>query len=132
MANNLTRTAEDRVGNWVTGNAGATAPVLPLMVRLMTVNGSDTVAGTELTNAGGSTYTPQSAAFAAFAGGTSSNTGLVRFSNLPTATVTGIEIWDSAGVPIRWWYGPLAGGNRSVLLGDAIEFAIGDIDLTLN
>lgn len=132
MANNLTRTAEDRVGNWVTGNAGATAPTLPLMVRLMTVNGSDTVAGTELTNSGGSTYTPQSVAFPAFAGGTSANSALVRFDNLPSATITGIEIWDSAGGPARWWYGPLAGGNRTVVLGDALEFAIGDIDLTLN
>jgi len=32
-------------------------------VRLMTANGSDSVAGTEVANAGGSTYAPQSVAF---------------------------------------------------------------------
>lgn len=126
----LTDTGEDRSLNWLTGNS-ATAPVLPLKVRLMTTNGSDAAAGTELTGSG---YTAGgiAAAFGAAAGGVSANTGALSFGVLDASnakTITGFEVWDSAGTPVRWWWAPLTGGDKVVNAGDQAEFAAGALTL---
>jgi len=123
----LTDTGENRGLDWLTGNS-TTAPTLPLKVALLTAAGSESSAGTEVS---GGSYARQNVTFGAATGGATSNTGLVRFSDLPAATVTHMEIWDSAGSPVRWWHGALT-SSRTVSAGDAIEFAIGDIDLTLS
>lgn len=130
MPDNLTDTGEARALNWLTGNA-ATAPTLPLMVRLMTANGSDTAAGTEVTNGGGSTYAPQAVTLGAATGGTQAvNTADVVFTNMPAATVVGLEIWDSAGTPIRWWFGA-ATSSRTTVLGDTLRIVAGALVLTM-
>lgn len=122
----LTNVTEGHTLNWLTGNV-TTAPTLPLMVRLMTVNGSDTAAGTEVVGGG---YTPQSAAFGlAPSGGPTSNTGLLRFDNMPASTLTGFEIWDSAGTPVRWHWASFS-APVSVLAGEPVEFAIGALVIT--
>jgi hypothetical protein len=130
MADNLTDTAEARALNWLTGNA-TTAPVLPLMVRLMSANGSDATPGTEIVNSGGSTYTPQSVAFPVASGTTqTANSADVAFANMPSATVVGTEIWDSAGTPIRWWWGALT-AQKTTNLGDTAKFLAGALVLTM-
>jgi len=130
MADNLTDLAEARALNWLTGNT-TTAPTLPLMVRLMTANGSDSAAGTELTNAGGSTYAPQSVTFGAASGsGSAANSADIVFANMPAATVVGIEIWDSAGTPFRWWWIP-ATASKTTNLGDTLRILAGQLALTM-
>lgn len=130
MADNLTDGAEARVLNWLTGNA-ATAPVLPLMLRLMTANGSDAAAGTEVVNSGGSTYSPQPIAFPAASGTTSTaNTADVVFANMPAVTIVGGEIWDSAGTPFRWWWGA-AVAPKITNLGDTAKVLAGAETLTI-
>jgi hypothetical protein len=131
MADNLTDGAEARVLNFLTGNTPATAPTLPLMVRLMTANGSDSAAGTEVTNGGGSTYAAQSAAFPAASGTTSTaNSADIVFTNMPAATTVGVEIWDSAGTPFRWWWGA-ATANKTTNLGDTLRILAGQLTLTM-
>jgi hypothetical protein len=131
MADNLTDGAEARALNFLTGNAGATAPTLPLSMRLMTANGSDSAAGTEVTNAGGSTYAAQTVTLAAASGTTqTTNSADVVFNNMPAATVVGIEIWDAAGTPFRWWYGA-ATASKTVALGDTIRVLAGQLVLTM-
>lgn len=130
MADNLTDLAEARALNWLTANS-TTAPTAPLMVRLMTANGSDSAAGTEVVNAGGSTYAAQSVAFAAAVGsGSSVNSADVVFTNMPAATIVGIEIWDSAGSPFRWWWGA-AVLPKSTNLGDTLRILAGQLTLTM-
>jgi hypothetical protein len=122
----LTNVTEGHVLNWLTGNS-TTAPTLPLMVRLMTSNGSDAAAGTEVV---GGSYTPQSATFgAAPSGGPAQNTNLIRFDNMPSVTVVGFEIWDSAGTALRWHWAAF-GSPVVVAAGEPAEFAIGALDLT--
>lgn len=129
MADNLTDVAEARVLNWLTGNT-TVAPTMPLMLRLMTANGSDAAAGTEVTNSGGSAYTPQSVAVGAATGTTTAtNTADVVFANMPTATIVGVEIWDSAGSPVRWWWGP-ATAPKATNLGDPLKVLAGALVLT--
>jgi hypothetical protein len=131
MADNLTDGAEARVLNFLTGNTPATAPTAPLVVRLMSANGSDSAAGTEVANAGGSTYAQQSAAFPAATGTTTTaNSADIVFTNMPAITVVGIEIWDSAGTPFRWWWGA-ATASKTVNLGDTIRILAGQLVLTM-
>jgi hypothetical protein len=122
----LTNVTEGRVLNWLTGNS-TTAPTLPLMVRLMTANGNDTSNGIEVV---GGSYTPQSVTFgSAPSGGPASNTNLIRFDNMPAVTLTGFEIWDSAGTAIRWHWAAF-GSPVVVAAGEPVEFAIGALDMT--
>lgn len=131
MADNLTDGAEARVLNFLTGNTPATAPTTPLEIRLMTANGSDSAAGTEVANAGGSTYVQQSAAFPAASGTTTTaNSADIVFTNMPACTVVGVEIWDSAGTPFRWWWGA-ATASKTVNLGDTIRILAGQLVLTM-
>lgn len=131
MSDNLTDGAEARVLNFMTGNSPATAPTLPLMVRIMTANGSDSTPGTEVVNAGGSSYTPQSVAFPAATGTTSTaNSADIVFTNMPACTVVGLEIWDSNGTPFRWWWGA-ATQSKAVNLGDTVRILAGALTLTM-
>jgi hypothetical protein len=134
MADNLTDGAEARILNFLTGNAPATAPTLPLMVRLMTANGSDSAPGTEVVNGGGSTYAPQSAAFPAASGTTlTANSADVVFANMPAiggSGIVGVEIWDSAGTPFRWWWGAVTLAKTSNL-GDTARILAGALVLNM-
>lgn len=130
MADNLTDAAEARILNWLTGNT-TTAPTGPLMARLMTANGSDSTPGTEVTNAGGSTYAAQSVAFPSATGTTqTANSADIVFTNMPAVTVVGVEIWDSAGTPFRWWWGP-ATASKTTSLGDTLRILAGALVLTM-
>ncbi len=130
MADNLTDVAEARVLNWLTGNT-TTALTGPLSVRLMTANGSDSAAGTEVVNAGGSTYAAQTVAFPAASGTTqTANSADLVFANMPACTVVGVEIWDSAGTPFRWWWGA-AVASKAVNLGDTLRILAGALVLNM-
>lgn len=131
MADNLTDGAEARVINWLSGNT-TTAPTLPLKLRLMSANGSDSTPGTEVVNAGGSSYAPQNVTIGAAVGngGPVTNTADVTFSNMPAGTVVGVEVWDSAGTPFRWWWGPL-NVSKATNLGDPATFLAGQLALTM-
>lgn len=131
MADNLTDLAEARALNWLTGNT-TTAPTMPYSVRLMTTNGSDSAAGTEVVNAGGSTYSAQTVAFpaASGSGGPVGNSADVVFLNMPACTVVGVELWDAAGTPFRWWWGA-ATANKTLNLGDTLRIVAGQLTLTM-
>jgi len=120
-----TDAAESRVLNWLTGNS-TTAPTLPLKIRLMTANGSDSAAGTEV--AGGS-YAPQDFEADATSSDEAVNNDLIRFEGIanPT-TVVGFEVWDSAGTPFRWHYAALD-SPRTVTDG-VLEFEAGALGIT--
>jgi len=127
---NLTDVAEARVLNWLTGNA-TTAPVTPLKVRLMTANGNDSTPGTEVVNAGGSAYAAQTATFPAASGTTSTaNSADIVFTNMPAEPtgIAGLEIWDSAPTPIRWWWGPVT-TPKTTNLGDTVRILAGTLVL---
>lgn len=130
MADNLTDTAENLVLDWVNGVGTPTRPTTPLKCRLLTANGSDSSAGTEVANAGGSTYASQNVTVGAASSGATSNSSTLSFANMPAVTVVGVEIWDSAGSPVRLWHGALT-ASKTVNLGDTFEIPSGDLDLTI-
>jgi|SRR5688500_5195182 len=128
MPNNLTNTAEDLALTWLCGTGTATRPTAPIMVALVTVIGSDSAAGTEVV---GGSYSRKNANLGTASGGAQTNTAEIRFTNMPAVTVVGVDLYDSAGGPVRLWWGPLA-ANKVVNAGDDFVIAAGDLDLSLN
>lgn len=108
MAGNFTDAAELLMLDWIHGVGTPTRPTTPLKLRLMTALGSDSAAGTEVS---GGSYAPQTITFGSAAAGAASNSGAINFTGLPGADIVGVEVWDSAGTPVRISYGPLSGGT---------------------
>lgn len=127
IADNLSNTAENRALDFLFGLA-PTAPTTPLQLALVTANGTDTAAGTEVT---GGSYARQDLAVAAASSGATSNSADIVFAAMPAATVVGVEIWDSAGTPVRLWYGALA-ASRTVDAGDDLRLLAGELDLSIS
>ena len=126
MADNLTDVAETNALKWLCGQT-TTAPVAPLKLALCTTAPTDSAAGTEVS---GGSYARQNITLATVANGATSNSADITFTGMPAVTVTHVEIWDSAGTPVRWWHGALA-ASKTVAAGDDFKIAAGDLDLTL-
>jgi len=123
----FTNAAEDRVQDWVVGNS-TTAPTGPMKLAILTANGTESAAGTEVT---GGSYARQTITLSASSGGAQSNSADITFTGMPACTVTGWALYDSAGTPFRWRYGALV-APKDVNSGDDFVIAAGDLDLTLD
>jgi hypothetical protein len=126
--------------NFVIGTGSLSAATQPLHLRLMTamgsgngnVNGSN---GTELSASGytalGSTL-GASSPFGTFSTSSPSqgNANAVSWNATGTwSTVIGIEIWDTAVTPLRWFQGTLTSNITGVVNGDTVQFAASSITL---
>ncbi len=115
-----------------TGGGSALTTHPPYNLRLMATVGSNTANGTELASGGG--YSTGGASLgstfcAAPSGGTMSNSNLVSWNVTGTwSTVNGIEIWDTAGTPLRWLQGAVT-AITGVVNGDTVQFAISSIGI---
>lgn len=114
------------------GTAAFVATTTPLKCRLLTAIGSATVAGTEL-GTGGSyvalTGLSPATMAAAAAGSAASSVALTQ-TNMPAATITAIELWDSNATPARKWYGALT-ANKTTNVGDTFTIAAGSLTAAL-
>ena len=126
MADNLTDTAENLVLDWINGVGSPTRPTTPLKVALVTANGSDSSAGTEVT---GGSYARQSVTFTSASSGSASNNADISFTSMPAATVVGVEVYDSAGSPVRIWYGALT-ASKATNSGDTFTISSGSLTVS--
>lgn len=123
---NIDRAECDRLVNASLGAVTYVAPTGAIKQRLITTTTASTatVNGSEVS--GGSytsqTFTPTTSS----SGSGCSNNGAISYTNMPAATVGGIELWDSAGTPRRAWWGPLA-ANKTTGAGDTLTFANGAV-----
>jgi hypothetical protein len=109
------------------GTTARTAPTTPMKLSPETTAGTTSAAGTEL----GSTTRPTITMGAA--SGTppvASNSASCTVVAGAGGTVNAIAIYDSAGTPIRKWWGALA-SSRTVVLGDSLVFAIGAVTASI-
>ena len=103
-------------------------------VRLTTTTPTATAAGTELVATG---YTAGGKAIVFNTTSTNSTTGPTvaqTWTNSGGGSWTGIvglEIWDSAGTPVRWWYGTWTGQPIVIAAGNSFQIAIGAITVTI-
>ncbi|MFI6491230.1 hypothetical protein [Streptomyces sp. NPDC050564] len=127
MADNLTNTGENRALDWINGLT-ATAPTTPLKVALVTAAGDDATAGTEVT---GGSYARKNLTVGAAVSGATTNSADLSWTGMPACTIVGWEIWDSAGTPVRLWYGPLD-ANKTLAAGDEYKITAGNLSLSLS
>lgn len=124
---NLTDIGESNALKWLVGEA-TTAPLMPLKLALVTANGTDAAAGTEVV---GGSYARQNITVAAVGtDGATDNSAAISFTNMPAVTVVGVEIWDSTATPVRWWHGALT-VSKTLNAGDTFEIPIADLDLSV-
>lgn len=111
-----------------TGGGSAFTFTPPYFLRLMTVQGSNTSNGTQLSATG---YTPGgnsmgSSAFGAPSAGVSASSNAVSWTaGAAWTAVVAVEVWDSSGTPQRI----LQGSITSITLanGNTLNFAVGSI-----
>lgn len=122
--------AEKLVLDWLMTNGSATRPTA-WYVALYTAAPNDAGGGTEVSGSG---YSRQAVTFdAATSGaGTTSNTGAVTFTAAggDWGTITHIGIHDASTAGNLLWHGSLT-VSKTVADGDTLQFAIGNIDLTM-
>lgn len=106
----------------------------PAHLRLMGTMGSNTGNGTELSMTG---YTALgsacifSTASAGQVSGPSSGNGAISWTNSSgsNATIAGVEVWDTAGTPLRWFQGAWTGGSITLNNGNQLTVAVNGITL---
>lgn len=128
---NLVTVEANAILNASSGQAVYTNPTMPLKIALVSTTGTAAAAGTEI--AGGS-YARQSIAAAgwnaASAGSITTNAALT-YTNMPAVTVTGVDEFDSAGTPVRRWFGALS-ASKTTNAGDTFTIAAGSYTKTLS
>lgn len=127
MSGGLPTAIANKIIDHTNAVAAFTEPTAPLKARLYTVAGSASAPGTEVT---GGSYAPQSITMGSAASGTAANTGTVTFSGMPACTVVAVEIWDSAGSPVRLWWGTLA-ASKTLSSGDSFQFDVGALSVSV-
>lgn len=116
-----------------TGGGSAFTVTPPFHLRLMTAQGSNTSNGTEATSVNCPGYSAGGLSLGAtFCGapsaGSMSNSNSVSWNATGTwSTITSIEIWDTAGTPLRWLQGALTSSITGVVNGDTVQFAAASI-----
>jgi len=132
----LDQTTAKKIQDHIHGGTAFTQPTAPIKCRLMTAVGSASANGTELVTGGGYTSGTGAPTMAFSAATTaspsvSSNSGVVSVTNMPATTINGIELWDSAGTPIRIEFGSLT-TPRTTASGDTLSFAAGAVTSSLS
>lgn len=126
----LSNYAEKLLLDWMMTTGSATRPTA-WYVALYTSAPSDSGGGTEVSGNG---YSRQSVTFdaASSPGGTTSNSGAVTFtaSGGSWGTISHIGIFDADTSGNLLWHGAMT-ASKTIADGDTLEFAIGNIDLTL-
>jgi len=78
----------------------------------------------------GGSYARQTVAFSAASSGATANTGAVTFTDMPSATITHVGLWDSLSGGNFLYGDVLTNGSQIVNSGGSFEFPIGDLDLS--
>lgn len=122
--------AEKLLLDWMMTTGSATRPTT-WYVALYTAAPSDSGGGTEVSGSG---YARQSVTFSAASspGGTTSNSGAVTFtaSGGNWGVISHIGIFDNSSGGNLLWHGSMT-ASKTINDGDTLEFAIGNIDLTI-
>lgn len=111
------------------GGVGGTSYPQPTAVYLALHTANPTDAGTGAEMAGGS-YARQVLAFGAATSGTATNTGTATFTNLPTATVTHVALWDAVSSGNLLFHTSIS--NIPFNSGDEATVAAGAISVSID
>lgn len=120
--------AENELLDHVLGTGSYTMPS-QVYLSLYTSNPTDADTGNEVSGDG---YAREAIDFGAASGGTASNTAAITFTanGGDWGTITHIGLHDASTSGNLLWHGSL-NSSRIVNDGDELEFAIGDVTVTL-
>ena len=121
-----------------TATVGTKTITAPIRVRLMTTNGSDTAAGTEL--ASGGSYVNGNGApttggisidtnWAASSAKSKATNATVSQTNMPATTIVGVELWDTHATAQRIDWGSVT--SKTTQAGDTLSFTSGAISVAI-
>lgn len=127
MADNLTDTMENLVLTWLFTASAATRPAGPYKLRLMTANGTDSSAGTEVSTSGGYTAGGATVTFGTAASGQIATNADVTWTNMPAVTIVAVEVWDATQ---RIAYGTLS-ASKTTTSGDTFTVSSGALTFSL-
>lgn len=115
------------------GTASLTAFSGAPKLRLTSTAPTATAAGTELTGTGYTAGGTATAFSSASAGATTGPTSALSWTNGSGGawSIVGLEVWDQAGTPLRWWFGLFNGQPVSVAIGNTFQIAIGAVSVSL-
>lgn len=114
--------------------AAFVATTAPTKLRLIGTNGDQATAGTEITAGGGYAAGGPNITWNAPTVQTGTYSGKIgnaalSITNMPAATVNGVEVWDSAATPARKAWGALTTA-RTTAAGDTLSFAADSVTLS--
>lgn len=102
------------------------------MMRLGTNVGNASTVMTQIT---GASYTSGGTAisFSAPSGQSSSNSGAISLANSSGSSwlIQGLEIWDTAGTPLRHLFGAWTGGTITVISGNVFAVPVAGVSASL-
>jgi hypothetical protein len=117
------------------GTSSTTGATSPMKLRLTTTAPTSTTAGTELSATG---YTTGGTAitFATASGGSTSGPSgsAISWTNSGGTAWTGIvglEIIDTAGTAVRWWFGTWSGQPIVIAAGNTFSVSTSAVTITL-
>ena len=116
------------------GTASFTAFTGAAKLRLTTTAPTASAAGTELGGGTGYTTGGSTIVFAAGSGNAALGpTVQLQWTNGSGGTwsIVGLEIWDSAGTPLRWYFGSWTGQPISVPNGNIFQVNVNGISIGL-
>jgi hypothetical protein len=126
MSNYLEDNLLDHVLRGDTGGTSFTQPTT-IYLAFHTANPTDAASGAEV--AGGS-YARQLLSFGAASGGSSTNSSSATYTNMPTATVTHIALWDAVSGGNMLFHSPITSiGFNS---GDEATVNVGAITVQMD
>jgi len=129
MANNIANYEEDKLLDHSLGTTEHTF-VTTIYVALYTDDPTDADSGTEVT---GGSYARVGGTFASASGGSTYNSSAATFATASAAwgVVTHVGIRDALTAGNLKWHGPVT-VTKDVGDGDTFEFAVGELDVSLN
>lgn len=127
----LDTTRANQVIDAIFGTTVLVATTTSVKCRLMTANGSAGAAGTELGTSAGYTAGAGTAFTAAAASASSgASSSAVTITNMPAATIVGVEVWDANATPKRQLWGALT-ASKTTNLGDTFTIASGSLTFAM-
>lgn len=130
MASGITQSVRQGIQSLLALGTAYTTPTTPIKLALSTTTSSDTSAGTEVS---GGSYARQTITFGTASAANPSvisNSAAINYTNMPATTTTDCNVYDSAGTPIREWWGALT-ASKTTSSGDTLSFAIAALALNL-
>ena len=117
------------------GGSNTIGATSPMKMKLTTTAPTNVTAGTELSGtgytAGGTAIAFATASGGSTSGPTGSSISWTNGSGSGSWTgIVGVELWDTAGTPVRWWFGTWSGQPIVIAAGNTFSVSLNAITIT--